>query len=195
MLSPILLGVCLNFLEVAPSSANSLSLFLTLSPRSCSSLDSRLGFFSLRYTIEIADPTWLILEKETLSAKKDDRDIGRILGHVLVKSCCQHRRLKNWKWQGDDETTPLLPEAAKKKPKQEDPPSYREVFTHQSNLNLVAYTLLALHSVAYDQLIPVFLHLPPQSDRAISSDVQLPFKFAGGFGLDVSPRLETFRQY
>ena len=129
----------------------------------------------------------LTFEKETLSAKKDDRDIGRILGHTLVKSCCRHRRRKNPNWLGDDETTPLLSETAKTNHKLEAPPSYREVFTHQSNLNLVAYTLLALHSVAYDQLIPVFLHLPPQSDRSIDSDVQLPFKFAGGFGLDVSP--------
>lgn len=66
------------------------------------------------------------------------------------------------------------------------PPSYREVFSPQSNINLLAYTLLALHSIAYDQLLPVFMHLPPQLDRSISPDVSLPFKFVGGFGLDVS---------
>ncbi|MCJ1245879.1 hypothetical protein MMC30_003083 [Trapelia coarctata] len=63
------------------------------------------------------------------------------------------------------------------------PPSYREVFSPQSNINLLAYTLLALHSVAYDQLLPVFMHLPPQLNRSTSPEVSLPFKFAGGFGL------------
>jgi hypothetical protein len=65
-------------------------------------------------------------------------------------------------------------------------PSYWEVFSPQSNINLLTYTLLALHSIAYDQLLPVFMHLPPQLDRSISPDVQLPLKFAGGFGIDVS---------
>ena len=64
------------------------------------------------------------------------------------------------------------------------PLSYRDVFSPQSNINLLTYTLLAMHSVTYDQLLPVFMHLPPQLDRTTSPDVRLPFKFAGGMGLD-----------
>src|ERR1700761_4963057 len=39
-----------------------------------------------------------------------------------------------------------------------------------------------MHSVAYDQLLPIFMHYPVQSIRA--PEVHLPFKFAGGFGID-----------
>ena len=55
------------------------------------------------------------------------------------------------------------------------------VFTPQTTLNLLVYTLLAFHSVAFDQILPVFLNYPKWNpDR---SDFQLPFKFVGGFGL------------
>ena len=69
--------------------------------------------------------------------------------------------------------------------KKSDPPAFSEVFTPQSNLNLTAYTLLALHSMAYDQLMPVFLHHPRQEHWNGNADVQLPLKFAGGFNLPV----------
>lgn len=60
-------------------------------------------------------------------------------------------------------------------------PSLSEVFTKQSVINLAAYTLMALHAVAYDQLLPIFMHHPQQ--RPDSSNTNLPFKFSGGFGL------------
>ena len=56
-----------------------------------------------------------------------------------------------------------------------------EVFTRQSVINLIAYTFLALHSVAYDQLLPIFLHHPKQVPDELNT--HLPFKFSGGFGL------------
>jgi hypothetical protein len=60
-------------------------------------------------------------------------------------------------------------------------PTLTEVFTRQSVINVVAYTFLALHSVAYDQLLPIFLHHPRQVPD--ETNTQLPFKFSGGFGL------------
>lgn len=57
----------------------------------------------------------------------------------------------------------------------------KEVFTRQSVINLIAYTFLALHSVAYDQLLPIFLHNPRQVPTP--DNTSLPFKFSGGFGL------------
>jgi hypothetical protein len=39
-----------------------------------------------------------------------------------------------------------------------------------------------MHSVAFDQLLPIFMHYPVQSSD--SPDIHLPFKFAGGFGID-----------
>jgi hypothetical protein len=47
---------------------------------------------------------------------------------------------------------------------------------------LVVYTFLAMHSVAYDQLLPIFMHYPVQSRN--DPAVHLPFKFAGGFDID-----------
>ena len=48
----------------------------------------------------------------------------------------------------------------------------------------MAYTFLALHAVAYDQLLPIFLHNPRQVHTP--ANTSLPFKFSGGYGLDAS---------
>src|SRR2546430_15796529 len=54
---------------------------------------------------------------------------------------------------------------------------YREVFSPQSNINLVAYTLLAMHAVAFDQILPVFMHHPTdrKSTRLNSSHSQISY--------------------
>jgi len=46
------------------------------------------------------------------------------------------------------------------------------------------YTLLALHSITFDQLIPVFMHHPRQDHSSRNPDFRPPFKFSGGFGLN-----------
>ncbi|KAL8922743.1 MAG: hypothetical protein Q9172_003458 [Xanthocarpia lactea] len=61
---------------------------------------------------------------------------------------------------------------------------FLKVFSKQSNINLLTYTLLALHSVAFDQLLPVFMHHPRLPDRFLDPNSRLPFKFSGGFGID-----------
>ncbi|KAH8646488.1 major facilitator superfamily domain-containing protein [Tricladium varicosporioides] len=63
-------------------------------------------------------------------------------------------------------------------------PALSEVFTRQSVINLMAYTFLALHSVAYDQLLPIFMHHPRQVPD--ETNTHLPFKFSGGFGIKSS---------
>lgn len=57
----------------------------------------------------------------------------------------------------------------------------KDVFSVQTSINLLSYTILALHSVAYDQVLPVFLNYP----RVIpdETNTRVPFKFTGGFGL------------
>lgn len=72
------------------------------------------------------------------------------------------------------------PQPKKTKPRKR--PSLKEIFTPQSNLVLLAYGLLALHSMGFDSLFPVFLHHPEQ-DLVNNPEVKLPFKFAGGFGV------------
>ena len=70
--------------------------------------------------------------------------------------------------------------------KQAAAPSMRAVFTRQSVINLVAYTFLALHSVAYDQVLPVFLNYPERGslDGPPADEPRGPIFFSGGFGLD-----------
>ncbi|PYI04177.1 permease of the major facilitator superfamily [Aspergillus sclerotiicarbonarius CBS 121057] len=59
-----------------------------------------------------------------------------------------------------------------------EPCGVPKAFTRQVIFNIVAYGILAYHSVSFDQLMPVFLSTP-KSDE----DVVLPFKFTGGLGL------------
>ncbi|KAL4873894.1 hypothetical protein BDV12DRAFT_54759 [Aspergillus spectabilis] len=53
-----------------------------------------------------------------------------------------------------------------------------KAFTKQVIFNIVAYGILAYHSVSFDQLMPVFLSTPRSNDAPT-----LPFKFTGGLGL------------
>lgn len=38
--------------------------------------------------------------------------------------------------------------------------------------------------MAFDQLLPIFMHYPPQIDRLLNIIVYLPFKFTRGLGID-----------
>jgi len=67
-------------------------------------------------------------------------------------------------------------------------PTIREVVSRQSAINLAVYTFLALHSVSFDQLTTIFMHLPKQVPD--KDNTSLPFKFSGGFGLG-SDRIGT----
>ena len=132
--------------------------------------------------------------KESLETKKYNRDYGRMLGSALTGSCSS-RKSNKLKWSAEnDEAEAFLPHnngsrselstpIGMGKPKiPYKPVGYREVFSPQSNINLAVYTLLAMHAVAFDQILPVFMHHPTQDIH--SPDVHLPFKFAGGFGID-----------
>ncbi|MCJ1308915.1 hypothetical protein MMC25_002570 [Agyrium rufum] len=149
----------------------------------------------------------LLFLKETLDTKKDRKDYGRIVGKKLVRVFKGGMKPQRPRWRSSelDEAAPLrsasydsnsstlnsystFTDKKTTKAKKQAPPSYREVFSEQSSINLLTYALLALHSVAYDQLLPVFMHLPVQPID--SPDVKLPFKFAGGFGID-SERIGT----
>lgn len=147
--------------------------------------------------------TGILFLEETLAVKRDRRDYGLILGDKLkqatktafLKTCSIFsRRHAN---EEEAEHEPLLkpaPSAASTsdeetgvttKPKITEPaPSIREVLHYQSIMNLVVYTLLALHNIAFDQLIPIFMHYPTQDHSSSNPDFVPPFKFSGGFGLD-----------
>jgi hypothetical protein len=145
--------------------------------------------------------------KETLETKKKTRDYGLVLGQKML-SCFQvtTRRSRTYSDLDDESTGALLsavsttsgssmgddvdwtPAEVKAVKLAEAPPGIKEVFTQQTSINLLAYTLLALHSVAFDQLLPVFLNHSTQVPD--ESNTRLPFKFSGGFGL-ASDRIGT----
>ncbi|KOC17472.1 MFS transporter [Aspergillus flavus AF70] len=126
--------------------------------------------------------TGFLFLHETLATKKDSRDYGLVLGKMLT-SCSTSREKKAQYTVKDDENTPLLggsPLQQKKAPVKR--PSWKDVFSPQSRLVLIAYALMALHTMAFDSLLPVFLHTPVQQLHG-NPDVHLPFKFIGGFGV------------
>jgi hypothetical protein len=151
--------------------------------------------------------TSIYIYKETLESKKDKRDYGLVLGQTLTAPFTTRRRKTTPSLKAlGDETTALLsdngnvdssldsehrtpvpnPSARRtiKKGKPTESLKWRDVFSPQSNLVLLAYAFLSLHSLAFDALFPVFLHHPKQ-ELVGNPAVQLPFKFAGGFGVGV----------
>ncbi|KAJ5586928.1 permease of the major facilitator superfamily [Penicillium hispanicum] len=125
--------------------------------------------------------------RETLETKRDRYDYGLVLGQALTGSCTSRKSRSSEAKPSDEERTTLLPPAQKKKSKPAKRPSWSEVFTPQSKLILVAYTLMSGLGMAFDSVFPVFLHYPEQ-DFHNNPDVQLPFKFASGFGIGRSSR-------
>lgn len=135
---------------------------------------------------------WLFLQ-ETLESKKDHQDLGLRTGARLVASIRKLFGIGKENSNPEPEREPLLGQqkavngasatvdgsVVVTKPEKT---GIRDVLTYQTTLNLGVYTLLALYSIAYDQLIPVFLHHPPQA--LDDPNVSLPFKFSGGFGID-----------
>ena len=144
--------------------------------------------------------TGFLFLEETLATRKDRRDLGRRLGKSITQKL---KRTSREKWDGDDEeesanllqhsrtsSTSTL-QASKSSPPQkatlhEPPATYREVFTRQASLNLLVYAILALHSIAFDQLLPIFMHYPSRQHTSSSNAAShnSPFKFSGGFGIN-----------
>ncbi|KAF3484023.1 uncharacterized protein GIQ15_03347 [Arthroderma uncinatum] len=135
--------------------------------------------------------TGFLFLRETLESKKNKRDSGLILGDMLTNMCCGCGRkpIKHLR-HDDDESTPLLRESRtpaestdKERKKSNVPIKWTEVLTFQSVLVLMIYAFLGLHSVAFDSVLPVFLNHPTQNLEN-NPDVNLPFKFTSGFGID-----------
>lgn len=155
-------------------------------------------FFLVGITVGV-----LFLE-ETLETLQGRRDWGLRLGDNLVKAVKGHSlklgelaHLRKGDAKDDSgEREPLLQGTIDEEslpPQDEEPPppppSYREVLNSQAVLNLVVYTLLALHNMGFDQLLPVYLQYPPLGSRTDETAMSTltshnPLKFAGGLGLD-----------
>jgi MFS family permease len=116
--------------------------------------------------------------KESLETKKHQRDHGRDIGSALIR--CARGKKRRSDSLGHHETLGSSgPANHKKGDIKAVTVSYSKLLDRNTTLILISYFTLAFHQVAYDQLLPVFLHL--QVDR---EGVQLPFKFNGGFGLE-----------
>ncbi|WEW58878.1 hypothetical protein PRK78_004346 [Emydomyces testavorans] len=136
--------------------------------------------------------TGLLFLRETLESRKHKRDYGLMLGDIL-KGACSGRRSKSEKSLViDDETTPLLDEnrashsvhMVRKKVETKPPKlTWGEILSPQSQLILLAYASLGLHTLAFDSVFPVFLNYPVE-ESGDNIGVNLPFKFSGGFGID-----------
>jgi MFS family permease len=121
--------------------------------------------------------------QETLAAKKHHRDVGLRLGQMLTGSCSSRRKEMSYsETQEDNERTALLGQHQSTKSTAAKRPSWKEVFSPQSTLVLLAYAMMAMHNMAFDSLLPVFLHTPLQRLDG-NPEVRLPFKFIGGFGV------------
>ncbi|KAI1334076.1 major facilitator superfamily domain-containing protein [Xylariaceae sp. FL0016] len=148
--------------------------------------------------------TGILFLEETLHTKRHARDWGLVLGNRITEAFqVPHLRrrqehLRRYSIQDAEASAPLLqtdpsgksnrPADLKPQAEKEAPPSMAAVFSRQSTINLISYTFLALHSVAYDQVLPVFLNYPELSHD--TSNTTLPFFFSGGFGL-ASGRIGT----
>ncbi|KAK2770234.1 hypothetical protein FQN53_005670 [Emmonsiellopsis sp. PD_33] len=148
----------------------------------------------------ISISTGFLFLQETLESKRGHRDYGLMLGSMLKKPFVRrkmHKTPRGFVIEDGDETTPLLDGDESRETDTEQntnttkitqkssSPSlpWSRILTLQSNLVLLSYATMSLHTLAFDSLFPVFLNHPIQTFEA-NPDVKLPFKFSGGFGMD-----------
>lgn len=123
--------------------------------------------------------------KETLASKQHEQDWGLLVGKRLTRSLKRrrpepsHRRSS---FVDGEATAPLVPTKVSTHPSETQASAgLSEVFTRQTTVNLISYTFLAFHSIAFDQVLPVFLNYPLVQPSP--KNTNLPLYFTGGFGL------------
>lgn len=128
---------------------------------------------------------------ETLETKRHERDWGLKLGEKISRSFKKkpryvHKRHHRASFVDAEASAPLLPKSGAAVVMQRDnsQPTMREIFDPQVTITIIAYTFLALHSVAFDQVLPAFLDYPRQAHN--DENTHLPLQFSGGFGLNSS---------
>ena len=129
--------------------------------------------------------TGFLFLKESLASRKYQRDLGRSFGMLITRPF--HKRQSQMKKSKEDEeaSTNLLESSRTSSisniPNTPPRVKYAEVFTRESSLNLLVYAMLAFHSIAFDQLIPIFMHHPRRDPNL---PVSSSLKFSGGFSLN-----------
>jgi MFS family permease len=69
------------------------------------------------------------------------------------------------------------------------PPSWSEALTNQTIIYLSAYTFLAMHNTAFDQIISVFMHQARTGPEIVAD--KFPWYFNKGFGMSKFPVLAS----
>ncbi|PWW79186.1 MFS general substrate transporter [Tuber magnatum] len=133
--------------------------------------------------------TGALFLKETLETKRNAPDRGRRIGKNMIRFFS----LKSRRHRDDvpDETTSLFADSSSSRIDEEvnfpaevikdsGPPPLVQAFTFQSTVNIIMYCLLSLHSVTFDQLLPVLMSYPRDDTP------RQGLKFAGGFAMPSS---------
>ena len=135
----------------------------------------------------------ILFLEETHVELKHKRDYGRELGKKLV-ALFSFRKTSPWYWSdstdAEDRRKLLRPRSPEDEvayatfrdetpPKTASkPPPLNRTFTPQIIHLIASYGLVALHTIAFEQLFPVFLSTPKAESPPSSW-----FKFVGGYGL------------
>ncbi|KAJ5266865.1 hypothetical protein N7478_009673 [Penicillium angulare] len=128
--------------------------------------------------------------QETQSGRENKCDYGLTLGRMLWPSWTSHKGDSRDVHSDDDERAPLLDAnreqtAEDSEQRRAGKPCWKDVFSIRPSLILLTYGGMGMHTMAFDSLLPVLLHYPVQQLHG-NPDVQLPFKFNSGFGLDAN---------
>lgn len=132
--------------------------------------------------------TGFLFLHETLETRKDARDTGLLLGRKVVSSVKVVARSLRSRVQlvpeSLEERQPLIKPSDDEPPptskKYIAPPPWKDVLTKQTLINLALYAGLAMHNMAFDQVLPVYLSDKRPDPHAPRDNF---FNFAGGFGL------------
>lgn len=125
--------------------------------------------------------------QETLPSKRGHRDWGILVGERITRSFKNNRPMPSTRrpsFVDGEATSPLLPNKIAPKTHSQEPARKERVLTRETSINLLAYTFLAFHSVAYDQILSVFLRHPVEEHTP--ENTAFPFYFSGGFGMSHS---------
>ncbi|RBR20473.1 hypothetical protein FVER53590_00694 [Fusarium verticillioides] len=124
---------------------------------------------------------------ETLPSKRGHRDWGLLVGERITRSFKTTRPTPSTRrasFVDGEATSPLLPNKTVPKKRTHEASEHAKkerVITRATAMNLLIYTLLAFHSVAYDQILSVFLRHPVEEHTP--ENTSFPFYFSGGFGM------------
>ncbi|CEJ88850.1 hypothetical protein VHEMI04876 [[Torrubiella] hemipterigena] len=131
------------------------------------------------FTISVTSATLFL--KETLAEKRGAKDWGLLVGQKLTNAFSRKRTSNRRRSFVDGEATaPLVPTRPLPRGAKGGMPSNADVFNRQTVINLVSYSILAFHSVAYDQNVNVLMDYEVKDP----SEFKLPFYFDTGFGMD-----------